>query len=110
MASEKQWKPRISAKEEAIALIEQRFEAPLNNLSTTDPTVKIQKTAQLFTVAPRAGRPIEVGILVALYHNPALAAKVLDIHNGMVTVQRGRKEPITVEMARVKALIPVSVI
>jgi len=109
MATKKHWEKRVSSKEAAIALIGERFAAMDNGSLTIDCTVKIKKSPKLFVVPPIPEQALEVGMLVAVHHNPANAAKVIAINGSSITVQRGHQEPVTVDRARLKPLVPLAV-
>jgi UvrD-like helicase C-terminal domain/AAA domain len=56
---------------------------------------------------PRVSDPVyEVGMAVALYHNPLNAHKIIEINGDQLTVQRGALLFITVDKDRVRPLVP----
>jgi superfamily I DNA/RNA helicase len=96
------WKnPSPELKSEAVKRIEERWNAFENNQATFTPP----STSSIHAVA--APMPIyTIGQLVALYHNPRNAGKIVALSLDSVTVQRSNQEPITVPLERIKPLIP----
>jgi hypothetical protein len=100
----KKYPPRKSDREEAIALISERFAAMDNGLSS-EGYVPLEKTETLHQVPPVPQRALDVGVMVAMFHNPRCAGRIVAINGAMLLVVRGG-EIVEIEAARCKALIP----
>jgi hypothetical protein len=93
--------PKPEFKSEDVKRIEERWEAFKNNhIAFTPPNTSI-----IHAVAPPLPT-YNIGQLVALYHNPRNAARIVALSSDSATVQRGSHEPVTVPLERIKPLIP----
>jgi hypothetical protein len=95
----------VDPKEEAIALIHARWDAFDNKSKPPDPRIFAGRKKQLYSVPERPAPVYEVGMSVALYHTPRLARRIIAIAGDEITVMHFG-EPLTVNIARVKPLIP----
>jgi UvrD-like helicase C-terminal domain/AAA domain len=93
-------------KQDEVNRIHERFKAFENGAIIRDPQTAVEATETLYQVPPVPQRALDVGVMVAMFHNPRCAGRIVAINGAMLSVVRGG-EVVEIEAARCKALIPV---